>query len=96
MTSEAIQQLAVMAGSLMTIIGFVVYLVRPIVVTFKSLTTTLDKMNHRLDLINKDLEGKEKEHQSVVTRVSELEKVTDTHEVAIGKIVTSLEFIKIK
>lgn len=50
-------ELAKWIGAILTILGFVVYLTRPIMSSFSKITENLTKMSHTLDLLNKDLEA---------------------------------------
>ncbi|MGH1841134.1 hypothetical protein ABE867_10460 [Enterococcus gallinarum] len=50
-------ELATWAGWVMTIIGLVAFVVRPVMSNFTKIAENLTKLSHSLDLLNRDLEA---------------------------------------
>ncbi|WP_430596468.1 hypothetical protein [Enterococcus sp. DIV0210g] len=71
--------IAAWSGAIMTIIGLVSYLVKPIMSNFTKISDNLTKMSHTLDMINKDLESSKSDRIAIHDELKEHDRRLDSH-----------------
>lgn len=70
-------ELATWAGWIMTIIGLVAFVIRPIMSGFTKITGNLTKISHSLDLINRDLEASKSDRLAIHNELAKHEERLD-------------------
>ena len=76
-----VQELAVWAGAIMSIVALIGFIVRPVLKMMDNLT----KMGHSLDILNNDLQASKSDRTSIHLKLEKHETKLDNHEVQLSR-----------
>jgi hypothetical protein len=72
-------ELATWAGWIMTIVGLMAFVIRPVMSNFTKITENLTKMTHSLDLLNRDLEASKSDRVAIHDELKRQDERLDKH-----------------
>ncbi len=81
----SIEAMGALAGSIMAVISLVAFVVRPVISAFNKTTDALTKINHTLDLLNRDLEDSKSDRSKIHDELDKHEKQIGDHTVHLVK-----------
>lgn len=79
-----LEELAGIFATLTAIIGFVVYITKPVVNSFTKINSNLTDITHSLDLINKSIEQSQTDRNSMHEEIKRNNERLDDHDVCLA------------